>query len=155
MPDARSKQEHAERAADVLVENLRTTLDAPELHKRRIDIVLDSARNQSYVEEEGAERALHFVVADDLGLDGRLWVRNFGGNVYLVRVKLEGGEGLRWQLSLPELEAPQDTLRKHTGDFSRRVLLELERIYGERAMQSRKSSEAAKEGEWVGTSASA
>lgn len=137
MPDARLKQEHAERAADVLVNSLRHTLDDPSLHERRIDISIERAEDRPYQREKGAERALQFDVAEDLRVEGRLYVRNYGGNVYHVQARVADGEEMRWQLCIPELEATHDALKKHTGNFSKSLLLELERVYGERSMQMR------------------
>ena len=137
MFNPRVKEEHAERAADVLVGSLKRTLDDPTLHKRRIDICVERAEERPYQEGRGAERVLHLDVAKDLRLKGRLCVQNHGGNVYRVHARMGDGERLQWQMCIPELKAPHDALEKHTGDFSQGVLLELKRIYGERAMQRR------------------
>ena len=140
MSNASVKQEHAERAADVLVESLRHTLEDASLRERKINIDIDQVEEKPYEEERGAGRALKFDVADDLHVGGHLSVRNYGGNVYYVRAQIAEGEGLRWQMCIPELKAEYDMVKKHTGDFSRRLLLELERLYGEHSMQTREAS---------------
>ena len=137
MPDARFKKEQAERAADVLVGSLRHTLDAPSLHERRIDISIERVEDRPYQEGKGAERALQLDVAEDLRVEGHLRVQNHGGNVYHVQARMADGEWMRWQLCIPDLEATHDALKKHTGNFSKSLLLELKRVYGERSMQMR------------------
>ena len=141
MSNASLKEEYAERAADVLVESLRHTLEDASLRERKINIDIDRVEERPYKEERGAGRALEFDVAHDLHVGGHLSVRNFGGNVYYVRAQIAEGEGLRWQMCIPELEAEHDVIKKHTDDFSRRLLLELERLYGEHSMQTRETSQ--------------
>lgn len=137
MTDSATRQRHAERAADALVNSLKHALDDPSLHARQIDIALAGAEQQPYHGGKGARRVLRFDVADEACLKGRLHVKNHGGNVYRVSARLAEGEEMQWETCIPELNAPHDTLQKHTGDVARDVLFEIERLYGERAMQAR------------------
>lgn len=135
MPGTQSKREHAERAADVLVDSLRRTIAAAAIQGR--SIAIDAAAVGQEADRVEAERALRFDVAGDLVIDGHLRVQNYGGNVYHISTQVADGEEQRWQTCIPELQAAPDTLQKHTGDVSWHVLSEVERAYGEDVIRRR------------------
>lgn len=133
------------RAAAALVEECMTRFfrdRAPEQYQIEID--LEEENQLACVEAAGLNTPLRFHLPDGQELEGCLVVDYEAGNMYGVTVWLSHGYEDEHSINIPVHDPEAKAVRLQIDGLSRRVLAELERVTGERAMQAATEKRSAK-----------
>lgn len=136
MSNAHLRKEQSERVADILVDCLKHFLGETALHERSVAIETGRVEAEPYQDAKGAIRNVPFYLPDGQQVNGALEILNRGGNIYDIRVELDGGKVFRLDVCVPKLDGSSEEMQRHTEKVCRRLLAELERIDGERTLQS-------------------